>query len=99
MAKFKDTNFFDKIEVSTTAFEDSTVKWNFISIGFGLVVESSDTTDVIEYSFDGQTVHGDLTPGTPTEAIMFDNRSQCQVWFRRFTVGSPVIVRIEAWRQ
>jgi len=94
----RDINFFDKFHVSSTSFEDSTVKWNFISTGIALMVESNDSSDIIQYSFDGETVHGDMRPLFPSEAIIFDNRFQNQIWFRRETAGSPVLVRVEAWR-
>lgn len=62
------------------------------------MVESNDVTDVIQYSFDGETVHGDMTPTMPSEGIVFDNRFQNKVWFRRVTPGDAVLVRVEAWR-
>ena len=99
MVKFKDSNYFEKLSVQSTTF-DSTAKWNFISVGFSIIVESSDATDIIEYSFSGEEdeVHGDLTPGLYSEAMVWDNRRQCQIWFRRKTAGDPVTVRIEAWK-
>lgn len=99
MAKrFKDYNFFDKLYVSSTSFSDHRVKWNFTSVGIALMVESDDQNDVIQYSFDGKTVHGDMTPRRPSEGIVFDNRFHNAVWFRRAASGDPVLVRVEAWR-
>lgn len=94
----KDVNFFDKIYVSSTVFSDHKVAWNFTSVGIALMVESDNQADVIQYSFDGKTVHGDMTPRRPSEGIVFDNRFQNKVWFRRATPGDPVLVRVEAWR-
>lgn len=93
----RDTNFFTKIYVSNTEFE-LLANWNFNSVGLALMVESNDSTDVIEYSFDGENVHGDMTPKMPSEAIVFDNRAQSKAWFRRAAPGAPVLVRVEAWR-
>lgn len=62
------------------------------------MVESDDQSDVIQYSFDGVTVHGDMTPLRPSEGIIFDNRAQNRIWFRRVAPGNSVPVRIEAWR-
>ena len=93
----KDNNFFGKYRVFSTNFE-IIATWNFTSVGIALMVESNNPTDVIQYSFDGQTVHGDMTPLMPSEAIVFDNRFQSKVWFRRATPGDPVLVRVEAWR-
>ncbi len=93
----KDSNFFGKYRVSSTNFEVVAI-WNFTSVGIALMVESNNPADVIQYSFDGQTVHGDMTPLLPSEGIVFDNRFQSKVWFRRATPGDPVLVRVEAWR-
>lgn len=93
----KDNNFFGKYNVSSTSFE-IVATWNFISIGIALMVESNDVTDVIQYSFDGENVHGDMTPTMPSEGIVFDNRFQSKVWFRRETPGDSVLVRVEVWR-
>ena len=93
----KDTNFFFKLDVSDTTFGDP-ISWNFNSVGLALMVESNNSDDIIQYSFDGETVHGDMRPLFPSEAIIFDNRAQSKVWFRRATPGDAVIVRVEAWR-
>lgn len=97
--RFKDVNFFTKLYVSNTEFSDSVkASWKFISIGIALMVESNDPSDVVQYSFDGINVHGDMTPTFPSEAIIFDNRFHSAVWFKRESSGAPVAVRIEAWR-
>lgn len=93
----KDNNFFQKYRISSTSFE-VVASWNFTSIGIALMVESDNREDVIQYSFDGETVHGDMTPTLPSEGIIFDNRFHSKVWFRRATPGDPVVVRVEAWR-
>lgn len=93
----RDNNFFGKYRISSTSFEVAAT-WNFISIGIALMVESNNGSDVIQYSFDGETVHGDMTPLMPSEAIIFDSRFVDKVWFRRATPGDPVVVRVESWR-
>lgn len=99
MAKrHKDNNFFDKLEVSATNFLAHQVRWNFTSVGIAVMTESNDDSDIVQYSFDGETVHGDMRPTFPSEAIIFDNRFHSRIYFRRATAGNPVIVRIEAWR-
>lgn len=98
LTRLKDNNFFDKLEVTSTSFSDHHVRWNFTSIGIALMVEDDDSANIIQYSFDGTTVHGDMRPRFPSEAIIFDNRMHNRVWFRRTTPGSAVLVRIEAWR-
>jgi len=99
MAIRREINFFEKTYISSTSFNiNSPISWTFTSVGIALVVESNDSTDVVEYSFNGVDVHGDMTPLTPTEAIIFDNRAHGKIWFRRSTPGDPVLVRVEAWR-
>lgn len=93
----KDTNYFGKFEVSSGSF-DVMAKWSFNSVGIAIMVESNDVTDVVQYSFDGINVHGDMTPTLPSEAIIFDNRHQSSIYLRRAIPGPSVTVRIEAWR-
>ena len=94
----KSNNFFHKFHVSTTDFDDHTVAWDFNSQGFSIMVESVNDTDVVQYSFDGSTVHGDLTPGFSSQSLVFDERRANRIWFRLETEGDPVLVRVEAWR-
>lgn len=89
----KDYNFFTKITVTDTSFPATsqiTIPFGG-QYGFSLVNEGS---VVVEYSFNGITLHGDLTPGTPTAAIIFDNRRVPAIWFR---ASSSSRVRVEAW--
>lgn len=94
----KDNNFFHKLYVDSTSFSEHVVNWNFTSVGIALMIETDNETDVVQYSFDGKTVHGDMTPFRPSEGIVFDNRHQNRVWFRRAAPGEGVLVRVEAWR-
>jgi hypothetical protein len=52
------------------------------------------TGSVIEYSLNGNTIHGkiDGSGATSPSFLTFDNRSMCKVWFS----GSGTI-RVEAW--
>lgn len=94
---FRDINFFQKVSVTNTTFSVP-IEWNFVSVGMALMVESNNITDVIQYSFDGVHVHGDMTPTLPSEAIIFDHRAQDKIWFRLASPGGPVAVRLETWR-
>ena len=67
-------------------------------MGFALSVDSVDSNDIIEYSFDNSTVHGILAPFTVRNGVTFDSRAQSRIWFRRQTAGDAVIVYVEAWR-
>jgi hypothetical protein len=64
---------------------------SFISYG-------ADSANTIEYSFNGNTVHGDMVPQTSSGALVFDNRTVSSIWFRLKTGSTgPVSIRIEAW--
>lgn len=91
----KDFNFFAKIDVTNTEFtSNAQVVFNFRNqIAFSLVNEGS---AIIEYSFNGNTLHGDMTLGTPTTALIFDNRRVSKIWFR-VPGGGSHRVRVEAW--
>jgi hypothetical protein len=91
-----DFNFFRKVTVNTPNFPNEAniifdIKYQ---VSFSLVNEGN---DIVEYSFNGNVLHGDLTPGTSTGAIFFDNRRVSFIWFRARTPGQ--IVRVEAWSQ
>jgi len=94
MSKF---NFFSRIDVSTTDFVDHVASFGFISSGISIINNSALSTDIVEYSFDGATLHGDLSPTFPNAALAFDNRYESRIWFRLKVDGGPVSVRLEAW--
>jgi hypothetical protein len=52
---------------------------------------------VVQYSFNGNTIHGtlDSTGSTAPSSLTFENRPVCKIWFTKIS-GSPVI-RVEAW--
>ncbi|KKN14932.1 hypothetical protein LCGC14_0991190 [marine sediment metagenome] len=90
-----DTNFFQRITVTNLGFvESSDILINIKNQqSFSMINEG---TDIVEYSFNGRTLHGDMVPGKPSEALMFDNRRISKIWFRAPNSGSHVI-RVEAW--
>lgn len=97
----KDRNFFTKVSVATTSFATASQKvaWDFTSTGIALLNEATQPGNVVEYSFDGTTVHGDLSPGLASAGIIFDNRHENTIWFRlKTTVPLPVTIRLETWR-
>ncbi len=89
----KDFNYFRKITVTNTTFpSESQVMFNFKGqCGFSIINEGS---TLVEYSFNGNTLHGDLTPGSSTASLTFSNRRVPAIWFRS---ASSTVVRIEAW--
>ncbi len=91
----KDYNYFEKVTVASASFNSEPD--SFFNIkgqqSFSLVNEG---TGVIEYSYNGTTLHGDMTPSSPTAAIFFDNRRVSKIWFR-LKSGAASVVRVEAW--
>lgn len=56
------------------------------------------STNTVEYSFDGHTVHGELVPGTNRATLTFLNRVMSMIWFRVKSGSSgPITVSVEAW--
>jgi hypothetical protein len=82
---------------------DSTNRVQFINLTLdGFIPSSSATTlpitSVLEFSFNGTTIHGELGTGVHNVARNFDDRPISLVWFR-IQSGStgPLLVSIEAW--
>ena len=88
------TNYFENITVNVAAFPVTPqADLGFISQGISML--NLDSTDTIEYSFDGTNLHGDLVPGTGSTGVVFDDRYESKIWFR--TSGVTADVRVEAW--
>lgn len=86
-------NYYQVIDVTTANFPvDPQVSFGFNSTGMVLYNRGS---DVVEYSFDGINLHGDLDPNDATAGLAFDNRSECKIFFR--AAVTPQSVRVEAW--
>jgi hypothetical protein len=96
-----DPNYFKSIEVSNTTFGVSTDGYKpdvfipFVTQGFSIM--SGETTGVVEYSFNGITVHGEVDAAGASKALIFDNRVACKIWFRVKTGTNPHTIRFEAW--
>lgn len=91
-----DFNYFVKVTVSNANFLTSGPDAAFQFRGRASFTFSNEGSGVVEYSFNGTTLHGDMTPGTPSAALSFDNRAQTFVWFR-LKSGASSVVRVEAW--
>jgi hypothetical protein len=107
-------NFFVKLTVSWTAFGANTVDGyqpdtiiNLIEptqtvIFTNLTAAGTGNTlvpgAVLEYSFDGNTVHGELGSCFQNISLTFQDRVISTIWFRVQTSsgGSP-IVSVQAW--
>ncbi len=101
----KDFNFFKKLDIVALNFGDQTVNGEqpdiiitFSTKGILLMNEGTTSSQVVEYSFNGNTIHGELDPSLPSKVMSFDNRVISMMWFRIKPGSSgPVTVRIDAW--
>lgn len=90
----KDYNYFSRLTISSATFSnDPNCQFAFRgNPSFSLI---NDGAGIIEYSFNGNTVHGDLVPNTPYAAMVFNLKGVNQIWFR-LKSGSASDVRVEA---
>lgn len=94
----KDFNKYVEFNVSASEFgERSDVTFNFrhSSLNFSMIL-ASDANGVIDYSFNGNTVHGTLRAGEDRSSLFFQNRSVTGIWFK-VRSGSGGIVYVEGW--
>ena len=92
----QDYNYFKKLTVNNLQFNtDADVIITFKTSGLILHTESAGT---VEYSMNGNTVHGELVFGSNRATLNFTNRNACMIWFR-LKSGSNVPVSVEAWAQ
>lgn len=99
-----DHNFFEKEDVNWTVFGANAVDGyqpdmivRFTTVGVIFINEGSGT---VEYSFNGTTVHGELTGGatSPNRSLTFANRVISKIWFRVKSGSSgPITVSVQAW--
>jgi len=93
----RDFNFYKKVSVEDSAFkEECDAIITFSTQTVMMLLENS--SGVAEYSFNGNTVHGELNSSLPSRAISFDNRKISKIWFiLRSGSPGPLTVRIDAW--
>lgn len=103
----RDFNYFKKTVVNWSQF--GTPDGYTISDGYGpdqiitfstqsVLFLNENSSGVVEYSFNGTTVHGELDPTLPSRGLTFDNRVISLIWFR-IKAGStgPITIRVDAW--
>lgn len=95
------TDFFALVAVSSSTFTgggnpDAAILLS-LPMG-GLMLYNKHASAIVEYSFDGSTLHGELDPADGTRGKAFDWRQVNKIWFR-IKSGStgPANVSIEAW--
>jgi hypothetical protein len=112
--KGRDYNFFRRISVSNTTFgvntdgylpgvdgyyPDAIITFPTVNGGVIFITEGT-STNTVEYSFNGNTVHGELIPGTTSDrrTLTFYHRNISTIWFRvKSGSTGPISIVVEAW--
>ena len=96
-------NFFQKVVVAAATFGgESTDGYQpdlIIPFSTSSVIFTNYGASVVEYSFNGYNIHGELTIyGTNPQrsSLLFQNRPVSMVWFRMQSGGSATVA-VEAW--
>jgi hypothetical protein len=93
--KGRDFNFFERVDVSSATFGDHPdLVVTFVTNGALFLNEGN---GIVEFSFNGNTVHGSLNSADPSKGIIYDNRVVSTIWLRRVSGDPSVTVRVEAW--
>jgi hypothetical protein len=90
-----DHNYFERITVDVSDFSANNpqvlLRFKSPRLHINLINEGG---AVVEYSFNGNTVHGDLATSGLTQEREFVGRQYTKIWFR--SSGSST-VRVEIW--
>lgn len=100
----RDFNFFQRTTVTWAQFGAPDGYTTVDGYGPDLVITfptygvifTHESGDPVEYSFNGTTVHGDLTANTDRDQLVFENRPMSLIWFR-LKSGSTATISVEAW--
>lgn len=105
----KDYNYFKSMSVTWTQFgapdgytlADGYGPDQIITFPtYGVIFTNESTAQVVEYSFNGTTVHGQLdgTATSTTRIMTFLNRPISLIWFRlKSGSAGPATVTVTAW--
>lgn len=100
-----DFNFFQKVTVNwTTHFGANDGYTTADGYGPDLIITfptqglifSNSSGAIVEYSFNGNTIHGELATTGNRSILTFTNRVASLIWFRLQAPGTS-IVSVEAW--
>lgn len=89
----RDFNFYTKLSITSSTFGancDITITFPTYTIKFDL-----ESTGVVQYSFNGNTVHGEMDSTQASKSLLFENRVASKIWFK--LVSGTGTVRVEAW--
>ena len=97
-------NFYQKLSVTNTTFGVATdgyapdILFQFITHTVMFFNENTGSGKVVEYSFNGFDVHGELDAALTSKNLEFDDRVIPKIWFRVKSGSSgPITIRVDAW--
>jgi hypothetical protein len=104
----RDWNFFQKVSIATGTFGGGSVDGYqdgyqpdmLITFSTQSAIFLNESTGIVEYSFNGTTVHGELdgSVGSLTKMLTFNHRRIAKIWFRIKSGSSgPITVSVQAW--
>jgi hypothetical protein len=104
----RDWNFFQKSSIASSVFGGGSVDGYqdgyqpdmLITFTTQAAIFLNEGTGILEYSFNGTTVHGELdgATGSLTKMLTFNNRVMAKIWFRVKSGSSgPITVSVQAW--
>jgi len=86
-------NYFNLLYVDGYDFPTvPQINFTYTSQGFSFLNRGNST---LQYSFNGEDLHGDLVPSDASAGFIFDARSENKVWFRAYDGYGEV--RVESW--
>jgi hypothetical protein len=99
----RDFNFFQKVNVTWSTFGGGSLDGYSPDIiitfsNLSVMMLNEATTGVVEFSLNGNTVHGELDASTVTKSLSFDNRPMSLIWFRlKSGTAGPVSIATTSW--
>jgi hypothetical protein len=93
----RDWNFFQKVVVTADGYFNASCD---IVIPFTTqaVMMLNLGSGVVEMSFNGNTVHGELNSANPSAGMAWDNRVISKIWLRvQAGSSAPITVSVMAW--
>ena len=89
----RDFNYYKKLTVSSGTFtsnSDVIITFPTYTVNFSL-----ESTGVVQYSFNGTDIHGEMDSTKSSKDLSFQNRQVTKIWFK--LISGAGTVRIEAW--
>jgi len=98
----KDFNFYSKVNVNWSTFGGNSVDGYGPDIMITFPTQSlmmlNEGSGVVEFSFNGNIVHGELDSSKPSVGMVFDNRVVSKIFFRLKSGSTgPITVSVNAW--